>query len=146
MPLAIELAAGRTGVLTPRQIANRLREPLRVLVGGSRTAPGRQQTLRATLDWSFGLLSARERTVLRRLAGFAGGCTLEAAEYVCTDRDGAGDIHAEHILRLIERLVDQSLVVAQQGECDGTRYRLLEPVRQYACEQLQESGEEAEVR
>jgi predicted ATPase len=125
IPLAIELAAGRTRMLTPAEIAGRLGDPFRVLVGGSHTAPERQQTLRATLDWSFGLLSEVERTLFSRLSVFAGGCTLEAAAAVCADEGGG--IDATDILDLLGHLVDQSLLVAEPTESGTMRYRLLEP-------------------
>jgi non-specific serine/threonine protein kinase len=141
IPLAIELAAVRVKVLAVEQIAARLDDRFRLLTGGSPTLLARHQTLRATLDWSFGLLSDPERTVLRRLSVFAGGWTLEAAEAVC-----AGDgIEVSDILDLLTQLVDKSLVVAetQRGEA---RYRLLETLRQYGRDRLQESGEAVKVR
>ena len=141
IPLAIELAAARVKVLAVEQIAARLDDRFRLLTGGSRTLLPRQQTLRATLDWSYRLLSDQERTVLRRLSGFAGGWTLEAAEAVC-----AGDgIEVSDILDLLTQLVDKSLVVAetQGGEA---RYRLLETVRQYSRDRLVESGESDRLR
>jgi non-specific serine/threonine protein kinase len=144
IPLAIELAARRTRLLTPAEIASRLGDPFRVLVGGSHTAAERQRTLRATLDWSFGLLSETERTLFRRLSVFAGGCTLEAAAAVCADE--AGQMHPDDILDVLGRLVDQSLVVAQPTQTGDSRYRLLEPLRQYARERLREQGEDANLR
>jgi len=141
LPLALELAAARLPALSLPEILERLDHSVRLLVGGSRTAPTRQQTLRATLDWSHDLLSPAEQLVVHRVAVFAGGWTLEAAEAVCTDAAIAG----RDVLELLARLVDKSLVVA--GERDGrSRYRLLEPIRQYAWEQLASSGELDVVR
>jgi predicted ATPase/class 3 adenylate cyclase len=141
IPLAIELAAARVKVLAVEQIAARLDDRFRLLTGGSPTLLPRQQTLRATLDWSYGLLSDQERTLLRRLSVFAGGWTLDAAEAVCA----GGGIEASDILDLLTQLVDKSLVVAetQRGEA---RYRLLETVRQYGWDRLVELSETADVR
>jgi predicted ATPase/DNA-binding CsgD family transcriptional regulator len=140
IPLAIELAAARMGALTVEQIAARLDQRFRLLRGGSRTAMPRQQTLRATVDWSYDLLPERERLLLHRLAVFAGGWMLEAAETVCS---GAG-IEEHEVLDLLSALVKKSLVQAEErGE--EVRYRLLETVRQYAREQLQQSGAESVV-
>jgi predicted ATPase/transcriptional regulator with XRE-family HTH domain/DNA-binding CsgD family transcriptional regulator len=141
IPLALELAAARVRVLSVEQIAQRLDDALRLLRGGSRVAPSRQQTLVATLDWSRALLSEPEQSVFRRLAVFAGGCDLEAAESVCSgDAVGEADV-----LDLLARLVDRSLLVVEQGAA-ATRYRLLEPVRQYAQRQLADSNEAAPTR
>lgn len=136
IPLAIELAAARVRVLAVEQIAERLRDRFRLLVGGSRTALPRQQTLLATLDWSYNLLDRLERAALRRLSVFAGGCSLDAAEAVCVD----GDLASDQVLDLITRLVDKSLVVAETPD-DQARYRLLETIRQYAGDRLREAGE-----
>ncbi len=140
LPLAIELAAARVRVLTVEQIASRLEERFTLLTGGSRTAPLRHQTLRAAMDWSHGLLSEHERILLRRLAVFAGGFTLEAAEAICP-----GAAREFDVLDLLTHLVDKSLVVADERGPE-VRYRLLETVRQYAREKLQEAGETAEVQ
>ena len=142
MPLAIELAAARVPVLTVEELAVRLDDRFRLLVGGSRTALPRHQTLRATLDWSYRLLEERERVLLRRLAVFAGGWTLVAVEAVCSG-DG---INAGDVLDLLTRLVDKSLVLLETGTGGTTRYRLLETVRQYAGERLAEAEEEQRVR
>ncbi|MGW7042377.1 AfsR/SARP family transcriptional regulator [Streptomyces avermitilis] len=134
MPLAIELAAARLRMMTPRQIADRLDDRFRLLTSGSRTVLPRQQTLRAVVDWSWELLDADERGVLRRLSVFAGGCDLAAAEAVC----------GPAALEALGSLVDKSLVVASLadgGGNDGMRYRLLETVAEYAGERLDESGE-----
>jgi predicted ATPase/DNA-binding CsgD family transcriptional regulator len=141
IPLAIELAAARVKVLTMDQIAARLDDRFRLLTGGSRTSLARHQTLRGTMDWSYGLLSKQERTVLRRLSVFAGGWIVDAAEAVCS---GAG-LAAMSILDLVTSLADKSLVIAETHGREA-RYRMLETVRQYAHERLLQAGEEAEVR
>ncbi|MCX5376997.1 BTAD domain-containing putative transcriptional regulator [Streptomyces sp. NBC_00091] len=135
LPLAIELAAARLRLLTPRQIADRLDDRFRLLTGGARTLRPRQQTLRAVVDWSWDLLDAPERTVLARLSAFAGGCDLDAAEAVC----GAGGLD---IADTLGSLVDKSLVVAAPDP-DGMRYRLLETIHEYAAERLAEEPEDA---
>lgn len=143
IPLAIELAAARVPALGVDQIALRLNDRLRLLVGGSRTALPRQQTLRGTLDWSYELLGQSERTLFRRLAVFSGGWTAEAAETVCSS--DADHIHRDDVLDLLVQLVDKSLVVADdQGGL--MRYRFLETMRQYAWEKLRAAGEEATIR
>jgi non-specific serine/threonine protein kinase len=141
IPLALELAAARARVLTVEQIAARLDDRFRLLTGGSRTALRRQQTLRATVDWSHDLLSEPERALLRRLSVFAGGWTLEAAEAVCA----ADPVASEDVLDLLTGLVDKSLVVAE-GQDSGERYRLLETIRQYGWGKLQEADEAALLR
>ncbi|MEV5423306.1 BTAD domain-containing putative transcriptional regulator [Streptomyces cellulosae] len=130
LPLAIELAAARLRMLTPRQIADRLDDRFRLLTSGSRTALPRQQTLRAVVDWSWELLDADERDVLCRLSVFAGGCDLTAAEAVC----GPAALDA------LGSLVDKSLVAAAPSGDGGMRYRLLETVAEYAGERLDETG------
>ncbi|MDJ0346399.1 AfsR/SARP family transcriptional regulator, partial [Streptomyces sp. PH10-H1] len=140
LPLAIELAAARLRSLTPRQLANRLDDRFRLLTGGSRTVLPRQQTLRAVVDWSWDLLDPTERRLLRRLAVFAGGWTLEAVEEVCSG-DG---IDAVDTAVLLGSLVDKSLVLADLTD-DGARYRMLETIGEYAAERLDESGERAAV-
>ncbi len=142
IPLAIELAAARVRVLSVEEIAARLNHRFALLVGGSRAARPRQRTLRALVDWSHDLLSEPERVLFRRLAVFAGGWTLEAAEAICA-RDESGETVST--LDLLTGLVDRSLVVAEElgGEI---RYRLLETLREYALERLQESGEELTLR
>ncbi|HLZ30278.1 MAG TPA: AAA family ATPase [Chloroflexota bacterium] len=132
IPLALELAAARMAVLSVDQLATRLDQCFRLLTGGSRTALPRHQTLRAALDWSYELLTESERCLLNRLAVFAGGSSLEAAEAVC-----AGEaIEQQDVLDLLGRLVNKSLVVALEDPDCGGRHRLLEPVRRYAHEQL----------
>ncbi|MDX2681056.1 BTAD domain-containing putative transcriptional regulator [Streptomyces sp. NY05-11A] len=132
LPLAIELAAARLRLLTPRQIADRLDDRFRLLTSGSRTVLPRQQTLRAVVDWSWDLLDEPERTLLRELSVFAGGWDLEAAEAVCTGP----------VADLVGALVDKSLVVAAPCEGDGgdgMRYRMLETIHEYATERAAES-------
>jgi len=141
IPLAIELAASRVRVLTPDQIAARLDDRFRLLAGGSRTAMPRQQTLKAAMDWSYDLLTSNEAALLRRLSVFSRGCTLDAAEAVCA----ADDIGGYEVLDLLMRLVDKSLVVAEEEERE-IRYRLLETVRQYGRDKLVEAGEAPAVR
>jgi predicted ATPase/class 3 adenylate cyclase len=138
--LAIELAAARVKILSPAQLQRRLDERFRVLTGGSRDALPRQQTLRALIDWSYGLLDERERTLLNRLAVFSGGWTLEAAEAV------AGDdaIDPMDVFDLLSSVVDKSLVATELGESE-TRYRLLESTRSFALEKLAASGEQHEI-
>ena len=136
IPLAIELAAARVKVLPVEEIAKRLGDQFGLLTGGSRTAPPRQQTLQAAMDWSYDLLSEKERTMLRRLSIFAGGWTLETAEAVCAEEG----IEASDILDLLTRLLDKSLVVKQDRDGEG-RFRLLETIKQYARGRLLESGE-----
>jgi predicted ATPase/DNA-binding CsgD family transcriptional regulator len=143
IPLAIELAAARIGALSAQELAERLDDSLKLLTGGSRTADPRQRSLRATLEWSFELLSEPEQVLFRRLSVFAGGWTLEAAEVVCS---GEG-IEEGEVLDLLSKLVEKSLVVTEAGqEEDASRFRMLEPVRQYAHEKVEEIGESEAVR
>jgi non-specific serine/threonine protein kinase len=136
IPLAIELAAARVRTLPVEQIAERLDDRFRLLTGGSRAAVARHQTLRATIDWSYDLLSEPERAVLRRLYVFAGGATLEAAEAVC-----AGDhVDPAEILDVLGRLVEKSLLFTDPTATEA-RFRLLETVREYARGRLVEAGE-----
>jgi predicted ATPase/DNA-binding SARP family transcriptional activator len=163
LPLAIELAAARVAALPPRELAARLHDRFRLLTAGARTALPRQQTLRAVVEWSWELLDARERAVLRRLAVFSGGCSLEAAEAVCA---GEGLLAAD-VADTVGRLVDKSLLVAGTRpappppwwpgiEALGLprrpepverepRYRMLETVQAYAALRLAEAGEADEV-
>ncbi|GDY64118.1 hypothetical protein SAV14893_035110 [Streptomyces avermitilis] len=134
LPLAIELAAARLRMLTPRQIAGRLDDRFRLLTSGSRTVLPRQQTLRAVVDWSWDLLDERERTVLREVSVFAGGWDLAAAEAVCTGPTAD----------LVGALVDKSLIVATPygaDDGDGMRYRMLETIHEYATERAAEAPE-----
>ncbi|TMS00811.1 ATP-binding protein [Nonomuraea basaltis] len=142
LPLAIELAAALVRVLSVGQLVERLDDRFRLLAGGARTAPARHRTLRAAVDWSYRLLTAQERLLLRRTAAFRSSWTLDLAEWVCS---GSGLPEEEVLPRLCD-LVDKSLV-ALDGEIAGQAgYRLLETVREYALEQLAGSGEEAELR
>ncbi|MFJ4960868.1 BTAD domain-containing putative transcriptional regulator [Streptomyces sp. NPDC088729] len=147
LPLAIELAAARLRMLTPRQIADRLDDRFRLLTNGSRTVLPRQQTLRAVVDWSWDLLDAAERAVLRRLAVFAGGCDLAAAEEVCAlPAPGEGPVvDTLDVAALLGSLVDKSLVVAAPGGDGRMRYRLLETVGEYAAGRLDEAAERTAV-
>lgn len=144
IPLAIELATARMGALAVEQVAQRLEISLDVLSGANRTAEARQQTLRATLDWSHNLLTEAEQELFRRLSVFAGGWTLEAAEAVCSGGDISETERVSHppVLDQLAGLVDKSLVVAETGMGSAARYRMLEPIRQYARERLKESEEE----
>ncbi|SEF56982.1 Predicted ATPase [Actinacidiphila yanglinensis] len=180
LPLAIELAAARLRSLSPRQLADRLDDRFRLLTGGSRTLLPRQQTLRAVVDWSWDLLDPAERVLLRRLAVFRGGWTLDAVEAVCADPEEPGDpedtenagdaedsapsadpeepaapgapdgapsaerITSPDAAALLASLVDKSLVLADRDE-DGSRYRMLETISEYAAERLDASGERARV-
>ncbi|MFH8344453.1 ATP-binding protein [Streptomyces sp. NPDC018045] len=158
LPLAVELAAARLRALTPRQIAERLDDRFRLLNGGSRTSLPRQRTLRAVVDWSWDLLTADERAVLRRLSVFSGGCEAAEAERVCaaphdgtTPRPAAapaphdGPRTPADVLDALTSLVDKSLVTAAPESPRGMRYRLLETVAEYAGERLTDSGERAAV-
>jgi predicted ATPase/DNA-binding NarL/FixJ family response regulator len=128
IPLALELAAARVRVLSVEQLAERLDDALRILTQGSRTAPDRHHTPRATLDWSYSLLTRDEQRLFHRLAVFAGGWTVDAAEAVCS---GYG-VNPEQVLELLARLVDKSLLIADERG----RHRFLEPIRQYAAERF----------
>ncbi len=179
IPLALELAAARVKVLKVEQIAQRLDDRFRLLTGGSRTTLPRQQTLRATIDWSYDLLTEQEQHLLQRLSVFAGGWKLEAAEAVCADTSSsgrlsvpkgcsvtepggtvgpvlskvearpataAGIISEYEILDLLTQLVNKSLVLAERAPGRETRYRLLETIRQYAQEKLQQTGNNESFR
>jgi predicted ATPase/class 3 adenylate cyclase/DNA-binding CsgD family transcriptional regulator len=141
MPLAIELAAARMRALSPAEILDSLHDRFRLLTGGSRTAVRRQQTLRASVDWSHALLSDPERVLFRRLSVFLGGFDLDAAQAVA----GGPEAQRYQVLDQLALLVDKSLVAAENTG-GRTRYRLLETVRQYALEKLGESGEADSVR
>lgn len=140
IPLAIELAAARLRTMSLDQLAGRLDDRFRLLTGGSRTALPRHKTLRAVVDWSWGLLTEAERAVLRRLAAFSGGASLEAVERVCADEILAG----QQVLDLLTALTEKSLLVAD-GE--GTpRYRMLGTIREYAADRLAEAAETERMR
>ncbi|HEX2739681.1 MAG TPA: helix-turn-helix domain-containing protein [Rubrobacter sp.] len=140
LPLALELAAAQTRFLGPTALLSRLDRALEA--GGARDLPERQRTMRSTLDWSHDLLHEPEKELFRRLSAFAGGFTLETAE----DVGAAGSVEAEDVFVLLGNLVEQSLVVVETTLEGRTRYRMLEPVRQYALERLRESGEADEAR
>jgi predicted ATPase/class 3 adenylate cyclase len=153
IPLALELAAARLSSMSLRQVADRLDQRFRLLTGGSRNAMPRQQTLQATVDWSFGLLTPRERETLTRLSVFAGGFDLQAAEAICTSGTAglagtvaaAGPADALDVLDQLGSLVDKSLVVADRMP-DSLRYRLLETIRQYSAQDLVRTAGEVEVQ
>jgi hypothetical protein len=137
MPLAIELAAARVSAMTPAEIAGLLDERFRLLTGGRRMAVERHQTLRATVDWSYSLLSDSERAIFGRLAVFSGGFTMSAAKAVVTG-DGIEDWD---VVDAVGGLVAKSMVVAEPGDGEHTRYLLLETLRQYARDRLDEGGQ-----
>jgi len=141
IPLAIELAAARTDMMTVGQILKRLDDRFNLLTRGSRSAMPRHQTLRATIDWSYNLLSEQERLLFRRLAVFMGGWTLEAAEEVC----GESGIESSNVPYLLSQLVNKSLVVVKTSNREN-RYRRLETIRQYARDRFIESSEEENIR
>ena len=142
LPLAIELAAARTKVLSPSGLLERLECPLQFLTGGARDLPERQQTLRKTIDWSHGLLDESERKLFRRLSAFVGGCTLEAVEAVCnTSRDLGMDLFEG-----LSSLVHKNLVQRVDRAEAEPRFAMLETIREYALELLNGSGEESAVR
>ena len=161
MPLAIELAAPWLRTLTPAQLAERLDDRFALLTNGSRASLPRHQTLRATVDWSWQLLSGPERVLARRLAVFPGGATLTAAEQVCADpvpapagrpsaagrADGADRLRRAEVLTALSGLVGKSILTMAEASDDAApRYRMLETVRAYALERLTEAGEEPAVR
>ncbi len=141
LPLALELAAARSKVLTPEQIAERLKAGLSLLKDGAPAGRHRHHTMMAAIDWSYRLLAERERCVLRRLSVFQGGWTLEAAAAVCESTPEPAD----EIIDLLSCLVDKSLVVAQPAGRE-MRFRLLETIRVYAAERLHEAGEDELAR
>jgi predicted ATPase len=142
LPLAIELAAARIKLLSPSAMLARLEGRLNLLTGGARDLPSRQQTLRGTVDWSFGLLNAAEQTLFRRLSVFAGGCTLEAVEAVC---DTKGDLGLD-VLDGMASMVDKSLAQQVEQADMEARFRMLSTLREYALERLAESDDESATR
>jgi predicted ATPase/DNA-binding CsgD family transcriptional regulator len=140
LPLGIELAAAWVRVLTVDQIAARLSDRFRLLSSAERTAPARHRTLRSAIDWSHELLSAEERVLVRRLSIFA-GWPLAMAEQVCPGPDSDGDLTAGQIFGLLADLADKSLVIAEPDATWGSRYRMLDTIRDYAAERLQDAGE-----
>jgi non-specific serine/threonine protein kinase len=141
IPLAIELAAARVKVLPPAQILARLEDRFRLLTSGSPGALQHQQTLRATVEWSYEMLTEKERALFDRLSVFAGGASLEAVETVCAG-DGLENVE---ILDLVSHLVDKSLALPEEGVGDAARYRLLETLREYGKERLEREGQRAGV-
>ncbi len=141
VPLAIELAAARIRALSVEQIADRIDDRFRLLASGDRTAPLRQQTLQAAVDWSFDLLTADEQILLRRLSVFA-GWSLGMAEHVCADER----IPESRVLDLLAALIDKSLVALEDELAGDARYRLLDTIREYASARLEQSGEQGEFR
>ncbi len=137
LPLALELAATRVGVLPPAALLERLNRPLKLLKGGAPDAPERQRTIRATIDWSYELLEPQDQRLFMRLAVFAGGCTLEAAESVCGD-----DLD---VVDGLASLTDSGLIRVE-GTDEAPRFTMLEPIREYAVERFEESGEAVELR
>jgi predicted ATPase/DNA-binding CsgD family transcriptional regulator len=143
LPLAIELASARLNILTLQELNARLDSRFTLLTSGQRTGfDARHRTLRAAIDWSYALLTAEEQALLRRLAVFAAGCSLDTAQAVCA---GEG-IEAERVLDLLSSLVDKSLVTAETSGRSQARYRLLETIREYALEKLYEAGEASLLR
>jgi predicted ATPase/DNA-binding SARP family transcriptional activator len=157
IPLAIELAAARLRTLSAAQVAERLSHKFTLLTGGSRTAAARHRTLRAVVDWSWEMLSGRERMLARRLAVFRGGATLEAAQRVGVGRlTGPDDLPGDEVVDVLAALVDKSLVIADWApnpvgsgaagqEGTGRRYRMLETIREYCLDQLTAAGERDQV-
>jgi predicted ATPase/serine/threonine protein kinase len=142
LPLAIELAAARIKLLSPSAMLARLESRLNLLTGGARDLPTRQQTLRNTVDWSYGLLNGAEQTLFRRLSVFSGGCTLEAIEAVC---DTKGDLGLD-VLDGMASLVDKSLAQQVEQADKETRFVMLSTIREYALERLADSNDESVVR
>jgi predicted ATPase/DNA-binding winged helix-turn-helix (wHTH) protein len=142
LPLAIELAAARIKILPPNAMLARLESRLQLLTAGARDLPERQQTLRKTIDWSYGLLNEPEQKLFRRLGAFLGGCTLEAAEAVCNTRNDLG----ADIFDVMASLVDKSLILQVDRGADEPRFAMLETIREYCLERLDESAEALAAR
>jgi predicted ATPase len=142
LPLAIELAAARIKMLSPSAMLTRLESCLNLLTGGARDLPTRQQTLRGTVDWSYGLLNLAEQTLFRRLSVFLGGCTLESVEAVC---DTAGDLGLD-VLDGVASMVDKSLALQVETAAGETRFVMLTTIREYALERLAASDDIAATR
>jgi predicted ATPase/DNA-binding XRE family transcriptional regulator/Tfp pilus assembly protein PilF len=141
VPLALELAAARVRLLGPAGLLARLDRSLSILVGGARDLPTRQQTMEGAIGWSYDLLGPLEQAFFRRLSVFAGGWTLEAAEFVgATEAEAANEVST-----WLSALIDQSLVMVTHGD-QGARYGMLEPIRQYALERLEDRGEVEDTR
>src|SRR5262249_32321028 len=150
LPLAIELAAARVKLLSAETILERLNSRLKVLVGGARNLPARQQTLRNAIEWSYDLLDLKEQALFRRLSVFAGGCTLEAVEVVAGDRQSSAEseqaLIADSSFLIADSLIDKSLLSQVEQSNGAVRYSMLETIREYGIEQLSESKEEASIR
>ena len=146
LPLAIELAAARIRLLPPQALLGRLQSRLKMLTGGAKDVPARQQTLRSTIEWSYDLLGTAEQKLFPRLAVFAGGCTLEAVEAVCNPGQDVLEELEIDTLDGVSSLVDKSLLRQEEGAEGEARFVMLETVREYARERLHESGEEDAVR
>lgn len=142
LPLALELAAGWLRLLPVADLAARLPSRQNLLANTNRSGPARHQTLQAAIDWSYGLLGESEQALFRRLGVFAGGFTIEAAEAICANAD---DVRGEEVLELLAQLLEKSLVEREE-RAGEVRLRLLEPLRQYASERLQASGEQEAVQ
>ena len=142
IPLAIELAAARVKILTVRQIASHLEESFKLLAGGFRTALPRHQTMRASIEWSYQMLSDDERVLLRRFSVFSGGWTLEASEEICS----GAPLSAGSVIDLLTQLVNKSLVIVEQQANHAIRYYLLDAIWEFAHEKLAEAGEEEDIR
>lgn len=143
LPLALELAAARSKLLSPQELLARLSHRLEVLTGGPQDLPMRQQTLRDTITWSYQLLNAQEQRLFRQLSVFAGGCQLQAAEAVCPALDG--EESAGHLLEHVTSLLDMSLLQTTQQEGKESRLLMLETIREYGLECLAASGEQEET-
>jgi len=142
IPLAIELAASRIRHLSPETILERLSAQMMILASSNRAAPERQQTLQATIDWSYNLLTEEEKRLFNQLSVFTGDFNIEAVEEICTD----DELKKENILPLLCQLVDKSLVIAEDQEDESVRYRCLVSLQQYSLQKLKESGEEEKYR
>lgn len=151
LPLAIELAAARIKIISPRLILAKLENSLKLLTGGARDLPARQQTVRGTIEWSYNLLTEGEKRLFRHLAVFAGGFTFEAAEAVCGNEKLIADQRPKtkdsiEVLDIITSLIDKSLLASKERAGDEQRFRLLETVRVYALESLEENNEAEALR
>lgn len=146
LPLAIELAAARLRILSPQMILTKLENRLKLLTGGARDLPVRQQTMRGAVEWSYDLLNEEEKRLFRRLSVFAGGSTFEAAEAVCATYDSDEEEDDLEVLDLITSLVDKSLLLSKEKADGEMRFRMLETVREYALESLERNNEAEAVR